>query len=80
VSRMLRTGRPEREVAAAARHARLLVLARDADRRPGPASLGPLSRFIVDHAPTAVLLVWPESPQADELPPPPAGHEHHRGA
>ncbi|MFD5466969.1 hypothetical protein ACFWIQ_29700 [Kitasatospora sp. NPDC127059] len=27
---------------------------------PGPHSLGPATRFVVDHAPCAVLLVWPE--------------------
>jgi len=38
----------------------LLVLARDGDRsRAGPASLGPGARFVVDHAPCQVLLVWP---------------------
>ena len=78
VSRIERTGRPEREVAGAARNVRLLVLARDGDRtRPGPASLGPQARFVVDHAPTAVMLVWQESaPLVDDLPPPPPHRGH----
>ncbi|MET7614554.1 universal stress protein [Streptomyces seoulensis] len=54
-----RSGRPEREVVAAAEGADLLVLARDGDRtRLGPHSLGPAARFVVDHAPCPVLLVW----------------------
>jgi nucleotide-binding universal stress UspA family protein len=53
-------GRPEREVVAAAVEADLLVLARDGDdRQLGPSSLGPQARFVVDHAPCPVLLVWP---------------------
>ncbi|WP_128976115.1 universal stress protein [Streptomyces roseicoloratus] len=72
-TRVERTGRVEREVVAAAEHADLLVLARDGDRTHlGPHSLGPASRFVVDHAPCPVLLVWPEpSPGLATLPPPP---------
>jgi nucleotide-binding universal stress UspA family protein len=56
-----RTGRVEREVVAAAEGAELLVVARDGDHaHPGPKSLGPASRFVVDHAPCPVLLVWPD--------------------
>jgi hypothetical protein len=33
------------------------VLARDGERKPGPKSLGPRSRFVVDHATCPVLLV-----------------------
>ncbi|MFD4725257.1 universal stress protein [Streptomyces seoulensis] len=71
-----RSGRPEREVVAAAEGADLLVLARDGDRtRLGPHSLGPAARFVVDHAPCPVLLVWPgEAPDLGTIPPPP----HHR--
>jgi nucleotide-binding universal stress UspA family protein len=54
-----RRGRVEREVVAAADDADVLVLARDGDRtRPGPHSLGPAARFVVDHATCRVLLVW----------------------
>jgi len=68
-----RVGPVEREVVAAAAAAELLVVARDGDRsRLGPPSLGPWSRFVVDHAPCPVLLVWPEgAPDVATLPPPP---------
>ncbi|MFG2816125.1 universal stress protein [Streptomyces sp. NPDC004673] len=71
-----RSGRPEREVVAAAEGAGLLVLARDGDRsRLGPHSLGPAARFTVDHAPCPVLLVWPgEAPGLSTIPPPPHHH------
>ncbi|MEU5608172.1 universal stress protein [Streptomyces sparsogenes] len=85
-TRVERTGRVEREVVAAAEGADLLVLARDGDRTHlGPRSLGPASRFIVDHAPCPVLLVWPETaPDIATIPhppphPPPTPHPpHHR--
>ena len=72
-TRVQRRGRVEREVVAAAEGAELLVLARDGERsRLGPKSLGPASRFVVDHAPCPVLLVWPEHPPGVEtIPPPP---------
>ncbi|MEE1768102.1 universal stress protein [Streptomyces sp. JV185] len=72
--------RVEREVVAAAGGADLLVLARDGDRTHlGPRSLGPASRFIVDHAPCPVLLVWPEpAPGIDTIPLPPPHPPHHR--
>ncbi|MEV4619324.1 universal stress protein [Asanoa sp. NPDC049573] len=68
-----RTGRLEREVVAAAEGADLLVVARDGPvSRLGPRSLNPPTRFVVDHAPCAVLLVWPTAPPAvDTIPPPP---------
>jgi nucleotide-binding universal stress UspA family protein len=68
-----RSGRIEREVVAAAEGAELLVLARDGDRtRLGPRSLGAASRFVVDHAPCPVLLVWPEpAPGIGTIPPAP---------
>ncbi|GGP45782.1 universal stress protein [Streptomyces melanogenes] len=68
-----RTGRTEREVVAVAEGADLLVFARDGDRsRLGPKSLGPASRFVLDHAPCPVLLVWPEpAPGVATLPPEP---------
>lgn len=70
-----RTGRAEREVVAAAEGADLLVVARDGDRgHLGPRSLGPASRFVVDHAPCPVLLIWPQSaPSTATIPPPPPG-------
>jgi nucleotide-binding universal stress UspA family protein len=69
----LRTGRVEREVVAAAEGASVLICARDGDRsRLGPRSLGPATRFVVDHVPCPVLLVWPgEAPGVDSIPPPP---------
>jgi nucleotide-binding universal stress UspA family protein len=78
-SRRQRTGRVEREVVAEAEGADLLVLARDGDRsRLGPHSLGPHSRFVVDHAPCPVLLVWPDTPPGtDTIPPPPHHHPRH---
>ena len=72
-----RRGRLEREVVSAAEDADLLVLARDGDRsRLGPRSLGPATRFVVDHSPCPVLLVWPErAPGIGTIPPPPPpGH------
>ena len=70
----IRQGRVEREVVAAAEDADLLVLSRDGDgSRLGPRSLGPAGRFIVDHAPCPVLLVWPgTAPGVQTIPPPPA--------
>jgi nucleotide-binding universal stress UspA family protein len=66
-------GRVEREVVAAAEGVDLLVLARDGDHsRLGPHSLGPQARFVVDHAPCRVLLVWPDAPPpVATIPPPP---------
>jgi hypothetical protein len=52
----------------------ILVLARDGDReRLGPRSVGPAARFVVDHAPCRVLLIWPDvAPALRTIPPPPA--------
>lgn len=74
--RMPVSGRTEREVTAAASTAQLLIVVRDGDRtRLGPRSLAPPTRFVVDHAPCPVLLVWPEpAPGLDTIPTPP----HHR--
>jgi nucleotide-binding universal stress UspA family protein len=67
-----RSGHIEHEVVTAAEDAGLLILARDGDsRHRGPKSLGKASRFIVDHAPCPVLLVWPAPPTASAMPPPP---------
>ncbi|RKN39301.1 universal stress protein [Streptomyces hoynatensis] len=72
-TRSERAGRVEHEVVAAADGAELLILARDGDREHlGPRSLGPASRFVVDHAPCPVLLVWPgPAPGLGTIPPPP---------
>ena len=79
-TRIERRGRVEREVMAAADGADLLILARDGDRgRLGPKSLGRADRFVVDHAPCPVLLVWPEgAPGVGTIPPPPPHPPHHR--
>lgn len=69
----LREGRVEREVTAAAAAADVLVLARDGDlSRLGPKSLERHTRFVVDHAPCRVVLVWPgRAPGLASIPPPP---------
>jgi nucleotide-binding universal stress UspA family protein len=57
-----RSGRIEHEVLAAAETADVLVLARDRDTaNPGPRSLGHTVRHVVDNAPCAVLVVWPDT-------------------
>jgi nucleotide-binding universal stress UspA family protein len=71
-----RRGRVEREVIAAIGDASLLVLARDGDRsQVGPHSLGRATRFVVDHVPCAVLLIWPDEPDRT-MPPEPHGPPH----
>ncbi|MFN8110612.1 MAG: universal stress protein [Thermoleophilia bacterium] len=67
-------GRPERAVVSAAAGADLLIAGRDGDTtRLGPHSLRPPLRFVLDHAPCQVLLVWPgEAPGTHTIPPPPA--------
>ncbi len=69
-----RRGRVEREVVAAADRVDILILARDGDReRLGPRSLGPATRFVIDHAPCRVLLIWPDmAPELTTIPPPPS--------
>lgn len=66
-------GRPERIVTAVADGVDYLIIGRDGDRsRLGPASLGKHTRFVVDHAPCRVLLIWPgEAPGLTSIPPPP---------
>jgi nucleotide-binding universal stress UspA family protein len=72
-----RTGRVKHEVVAACAHVDLLILARDGDlRRRGPKSLGPTARFVVDHAPCPVLLIWPSSPPALGSTPPHPPRRH----
>ena len=61
VRRLWERGVAEHEVVAAAGGVDLLVCVRDgAPGLPGPDSLGPVARFVVDYAPCEVLLVWPE--------------------
>ena len=69
----LEHGRVERVVTEAAAHADLLVVGRDGDRsRLGPHSLGRHTRFVVDHAPSQVLVVWPgPAPDLGSIPSPP---------
>jgi nucleotide-binding universal stress UspA family protein len=66
--RLVLHGPPEDVVCDAAESADVLVLARD-ELDPGPKSLRPPTRFVVDHAPCAVLLIWPGTP------PPPKRHK-----
>ncbi len=70
----LESGPTERIVTAAAAGADYLILGRDGDlRQLGPRSLGRQTRFVVDHAPCTVVLVWPEAaPSVESIPPPPA--------
>jgi nucleotide-binding universal stress UspA family protein len=76
VNRQSRHGRIEREVVKAADDADLLICARDGDHHLGPRSLGPATRFVVNHAPCPVLLVWPhDAPAIGTLPPPPGPHQ-----
>lgn len=69
----LLSGPTERVITAAADQADWLIIARDGDRsRLGPPSLGRHARFIIDHAPCTVELIWPESiPGLGTIPPPP---------
>jgi hypothetical protein len=57
--RVLAHGRVEHEVTEAAREADLLVAARST-AHVGPKSIRHPERFVVDHAPCALLLVWPD--------------------
>ncbi len=69
----LLAGVTERVVTAAAAEADLLVIVRDGDRsRLGPRSLGRQARFIIDHAPCTVELLWPAAaPDLRTIPPVP---------
>ena len=59
---LARRGKIESEVLDVCAGADLLVLARDGEPRLEPKSLGPRTRFVLDHAPCQVLLVWPDPP------------------
>jgi nucleotide-binding universal stress UspA family protein len=64
------SGPAETVVLEAARDADVLVVARDG-RHIGPHSFGHEQRFVVDHAPCAVLLAWPpDAPEDGDGPPP----------
>ena len=69
-------GRVEQQVVRACAGADLLICVRDGDHAHlGPHSLGPATRFVVDHAPCPVLLVWPDQPPGlSSIPPPPPPH------
>jgi nucleotide-binding universal stress UspA family protein len=69
----LETGLTERVVTAAAQHVDYLIVGRDGDRsRLGPHSLGKHTRFVIDHAPCRVLVIWPgTAPDIGSIPPPP---------
>ena len=53
-----RAGMAENAVMEAAADADVLVVVRES-RHPGPHSIGHAARFVVDHAPCNVVLVWP---------------------
>jgi nucleotide-binding universal stress UspA family protein len=63
------SGLPEDAVMRAAADADLLVIARD-NRHPSPHSIGHAARFLVDHAPCDVVLVWPGGGPAGPPPKP----------
>jgi nucleotide-binding universal stress UspA family protein len=79
--RIGRRGHAEREVVTAAVDADMLIVARDGDRsRLGPKSLGKATRFVIDHAPCQVLLVWSQAaPDITTIPPPPREPGPRRG-
>jgi nucleotide-binding universal stress UspA family protein len=63
----LRFGQCEPEVLDACDGADLLIFGRDGDQSElGPDSLTSCARFILDHAPCAVLLIWPSGVPADD--------------
>jgi len=56
--RLSPAGRPEHAVVDAAADFDLLILSRMNTER-GPHSFGRAARFVVDHAPCAILVLWP---------------------
>jgi nucleotide-binding universal stress UspA family protein len=62
-NRLLRTGRPEREIVSCANEwqAHLILICRRTPGRGepenGPKSVGHVARFVLDHAPCAVMLI-----------------------
>jgi nucleotide-binding universal stress UspA family protein len=69
-------GEERHEIMSAARDATMLIVARDG-HGPGPKSLGKSVRFVVDHAPCPVLLVWSGPPGPIPGPPLPRAHQPH---
>lgn len=68
-------GTAETIVFALAQEHDVLVVARDG-RHIGPPSIGHDQRWVIDHAPCAVLLAWPEgAPDPGEAPPKPKPHK-----
>jgi nucleotide-binding universal stress UspA family protein len=65
--RVVATDRVEHAVTEAARDADLLVLARSS-RHVGPKSIRHPARFVVDHAPCPLLLLWPGEPEHHHAP------------
>lgn len=63
---LARRGRVEREVLEATADADLLLMVRDGEPRRGPKSIGPLTRFALDHAGCQVVLAWPEEAPGPE--------------
>ena len=68
-------GKGKHEIAAAVSGATMLIVGRDG-HGPGPKSLGKDVRFVVDHAPCPVLLIWPGPPPPVPPPPPPGARRH----
>ena len=70
------SGLPEEAVMEAAAEVDLLVLTRDS-RHPGPHSIGHAARFVVDHAPCDVMVIWtgggPDGPAPKPKPKPKPG-------
>ncbi len=66
-------GLTERVITTVAADADRLIIARDGHRSSlGPRSLGHHARFIIDHAPCTVELIWPETiPGLGTIPSPP---------
>ncbi len=63
------TGQAETIVYALAQEHDVLVVARDG-RHIGPHSIGHDQRWVIDHAPCAVIMAWPEGAPDDSEPPP----------
>ena len=71
---LLGRGHPERDLGT--RLEKLAAAASEQLLQAAAERLGPASRFVVDHAPCPILLVWPEPPPdvVSLAPPPPPPH------